>query len=518
MELAILITVNLIISFLVYVAFSVRFRMALDKERQNRVPRAFYDNLQMTIQYINTATATVDEKTTVFQRQLRRSEEILKRLEKANEDFEKNLKKSRRKRKTGDNSELHVPAADQLTSDQLTTGNKPAQSGGASNPGNPGNAYGSLAFQGSDRADRPDEFVDERRSGQFAGGSESEEELSAEGRHMERLLNRMQGDVLQVSDLDDDTEELGTSDADYGSAPRKGLARSAIAESSQIGSGTRLLARIGGFVGRIMGINSQSFAMSSQEEQTAPESKDSAFDREVVRMSRAPGFASKVDARNANMDSAKEPVQPAKGDYFESSAGSASARNSRKDYYVSGFDPEGDSRLSFSGARDKDARQPEAGTESGFGSGNGEPAGVATDVDTMDFASYRNRPPESQGREQSGGPPLEKQSGTNQADTYRGGLSANANGMETDSQGPPPANEQERRITRVQEFLESTGLNLLDTTPQTRAVLIRELGSMGFDPPDIIRATRFPPSEVALVLQLPEEPGDTRRRTRKIPS
>ena len=33
MELAILITVNLIISFLVYVAFSVRFRMALDKER-----------------------------------------------------------------------------------------------------------------------------------------------------------------------------------------------------------------------------------------------------------------------------------------------------------------------------------------------------------------------------------------------------------------------------------------------------------------------------------------------------
>ena len=109
MELAILITVNLIISFLVYVAFSVRFRMALDKERKNRVPRAFYDNLQMTIQYINTATSAVDEKTQNFYRQLRKSEEILKRLEKANEDFEKNLKKSRRKTKNGPNPDLVIP-------------------------------------------------------------------------------------------------------------------------------------------------------------------------------------------------------------------------------------------------------------------------------------------------------------------------------------------------------------------------------------------------------------------------
>ena len=96
--------------------------------------------------------------------------------------------------------------------------------------------------------------------------------------------------------------------------------------------------------------------------------------------------------------------------------------------------------------------------------------------------------------------------------------SASSDGAGEVSTEQPASTEQERRITRVQEFLESTGINLLDTTPQTRAVLIRELGTLGFDPPDIIRATRFPPSEVALVLQLPTEPGDNRRRTRKIRS
>ena len=63
MELAILITVNALISFLVYVAFSVRFRMALEKERQDRVTRQFYDNRQRTIQDVNTAISRVAERT-----------------------------------------------------------------------------------------------------------------------------------------------------------------------------------------------------------------------------------------------------------------------------------------------------------------------------------------------------------------------------------------------------------------------------------------------------------------------
>ena len=346
MELAILITVNIIISFLVYVAFSVRFRMALDKERKNRVPRAFYDNLQMTIQYINTATSAVDEKTQHFYRQLRKSEDVLKRLEKANEDFEKNLKKSRRKTKTGTNPDIAIP--DSVESEpgktnraSRTSSASQASSGNAST-GLPGSAYADSNRTWDDaRSDEPNSWS--------SSSPEEREELGAEGRHMHRLLDRMQGDVIQVSSTEDASER----ESPEFSGNSYGMPN----QTQESGRGTGLLARIGGMVGRVLGINSGAFAFSGGESDSAPvPRKSSAFDREVDRMSRAPGFQDSKAAQNRNATAAEEWAESGS----EGSTGT-DYRERRKDYYVSAMDPEGEFRNSF---RDYPAERSEYGKDS----------------------------------------------------------------------------------------------------------------------------------------------------------
>ncbi len=473
MELAILITVNLIISFLVYVAFSVRFRMALDKERKNRVPRAFYDNLQMTIQYINTATSAVDEKTQNFYRQLRKSEEILKRLEKANEDFEKNLKKSRRKTKNGPNPDLVIPESTEADRARSRTTGRNSADGNRADWASEVRASGQRSFSNA-----YSQISDSNPDGAQENGSDqgSLEELGEEGRHMQRLLDRMQGDVIQVSSSEDDDSQF----------PAQGsyFAATGQARPAKESAGSGILARIGGAVGRVLGINSGAFSFSrdAEEPSNASARKTSAFDREVDRMSRAPGFQ---ESGSEGRDTGG--VQSAEADSFLSSS---SYRERRKDYYVSGMDPEGDLRNSF---RDNHGERNDASEDE-----NSFEKAVSSDFHGSAADAY----------------PTERSDGRVDSRVR----SASSDGAGEVSTEQPASTEQERRITRVQEFLESTGINLLDTTPQTRAVLIRELGTLGFDPPDIIRATRFPPSEVALVLQLPTEPGDNRRRTRKIRS
>lgn len=474
MELAILITVNLIISFLIYVAFSIRFRMALDKERKNRVPRAFYDNLQMTIQYINTATSAVDEKTQHFYRQLRRSEDVLKRLEKANEEFDRNLKKSKRKRKTGPNPELVIPDSVDPKAD--------------SSPGQPADFEPRSRRKIDNQSDNLRAYASEESN--TYGSQDFEEdsqELASEGRHMERLLAGMQEDVIQVSSAEE--EDFGNS-----RGPSRESRMPVLREKEEPGS-SGLLARIGGMVGRVLGINSEAFTFggNSEAEESGPENqrKKGAFDREVDRMSRAPAFQrdSKATGRNA------EPSQQDEGFAGEDYMSTATHRNQRKDYYVSGLDPEGSYRKTIQGS----ATSPGKSDEDNDGKEG--------------FPQNRSDPKKGQNLNESGRSRelsfSEQQSIADELPEY-----ASNEPLETTQ----PGTDQDRRIARVQEFLESTGINLLDTSPQTRAVLIRELGTLGFDPPDIIRATRFPPSEVALVLQLPSEPGDNRRRTRKIRS
>ena len=182
-----------------------------------------------------------------------------------------------------------------------------------------------------------------------------------------------------------------------------------------------------------------------------------------------------------------------RSDTFLASEEEGALAGGRKDYYVSGMDPQSDVRKDLYSKRLDSQGQPESANSGQSQSERSQ---------TVQEPAPGESPPEHtlpDQREQNNVAGQDSQSLGESRSSATAGISG-----------------EERRIARVQEFLESTGINLLDTTPQTRAVLIRELGSLGFEPPDIVRATRFPPSEVALVLDLPEANAGERRRTRRI--
>lgn len=525
MELAILISVNLLISFLVYVAFAVRFRMALEKERKNRIPRAFYDNLQMTIQYINTATNSVDEKTEAFYRLLLKSEELARRLEKANEEFEKNLKKSSRKRKGPSVPAPEIPdslAQDGPNQDRWNQNGKDEdrRNEKRTNPGlrnenqrrkagadsQMAGADSGRAFQASGSEQASHSF----HSPYFAGHEDQsridapEREGSGdgqEGAHMDRLLSRMQEDRIQFTGAEGDAGPRGYSNLNQTSPSEEPEISIPGAEQkpARAASGG-FLDRLGGMVGRVLGINPGSFQMGSsghegdRQQETGAAGKSGLFDREVERMNRAPAFRTDLDSeREAG---AGKKGSPSPGD-SEGWAGGTGPM--RKDYYVSGLAPDSSFR------RDFYQRAPD-----GPGDAVSEPSRIS------ESEAAHKKGPNAAGDPLTAGPvdgpsPVAGESERPAREKTSEAGSAHRN----PSESAALPSRQEDRIARVQEFLESMGINLLDTTPQTRAVLIRELGSLGFEPPDIIRATRFPPSEVALVLDLPEETGDRRRRVRK---
>ncbi|MCB1169992.1 MAG: hypothetical protein KDK25_06635 [Leptospiraceae bacterium] len=500
MELAILISVNLLISFLVYVAFSVRFRMALEKERKNRIPRAFYDNLQMTIQYINTATNSVDEKTEAFYRLVLKSEEVARRLEKANEEFDKNLKKSKRKRKGGPVSEPEIPDSVSGAKDgdfYSAGGDTPGRSEEPIRPSSRSSSRRSSTLgPGKDTdlfSDRQSYSVDEAEGWPAPGATEPESER--EGRHMDRLLSGMDHDVVHFTGQEESAPGRSNVGPAASSGENAGTPSGSRAKNAATGA-SGLVARIGGMVGRVLGINPSNFQMNGgsevqeSREKINPEASPNRFDREVNRMARAPAFREERDVGR----------RPEPGsDGFLSSEEELST-GGRRDYYVSGMDPQSDLRkdlYSRKATLPEDRRMPGAGP--------------------LPSANSESRFQDSAAGEQSI-PEVRQVRDSNTLEREENGLSGDDRNSAGNSAGPGYAgnSSEERRIARVQEFLESTGINLLDTTPQTRAVLIRELGSLGFEPPDIVRATRFPPSEVALVLDLPEASPEERRRTRRI--
>ena len=436
MELAILITVNALISFLVYVAFSVRFRMALEKERKDRVPRQFYENLQMTIQYVNTAMSRVDERTESFYRLLLKSEEMVQRLETANAEFEKNLKRSRRKTK----NPVEPPSIpDSSSPDQDDRG----QGAGGSRS----------ADYSSDLSWHRSESQSKLQGLEGDYNSNRDDSPGGEGKHVDRILAQMRQDRMEVTNSGSSVR-----DSMSGSSPSKKSASTAAPGYTEESPAPRtLLGRIGSVVGRIMGIDNQSFRALQQDDSESEPMKrprNSEFDREVERMNRAP-------AHRQPKDSGQSRIQPA-----DSSAG-----RPRSDYYV-----------------------PSDSLE------NSNPSFSSAEKVLLSGANPNRNDSDMDGYSPMSG------SGTGPAPS------------QSELFDPPPNSQEykENQIRRVQDFVETSGINLLDTTPETRAVLIRELGSMGFESPDIIRATGFPPSEVSIVMDLPVGPSENRRRSRKL--
>lgn len=107
MELFSLILVNLTLGVVLYFVFSLRLSRALEKAKAGEIPgdvrrsiQATMDNLQSTVEFVNTSIDVMEKKTTTFYRLVRRSEELTRELE---ELLEKT--KGRRLRKKGGSAE-----------------------------------------------------------------------------------------------------------------------------------------------------------------------------------------------------------------------------------------------------------------------------------------------------------------------------------------------------------------------------------------------------------------------------
>lgn len=88
MELFTLIVINFVTAVALYIVFSVRFSLSVDKiverTRKNEVLKDLRENIEATVEYINTSLDLMDQKNRSFYQLVRRSEELIQNLEKQN--------------------------------------------------------------------------------------------------------------------------------------------------------------------------------------------------------------------------------------------------------------------------------------------------------------------------------------------------------------------------------------------------------------------------------------------------
>lgn len=127
MELAALVMVNLVTATAMYFFFSLRFTAAVKKASKTVVLKELRENVEATVEYINTALDLMEEKNRTFYRMLRRSEELTAKLEELEQGTARSgTRKSRKKTTVPDKS----PPGKKTTA---TTGkkvkNEPVQTG-----------------------------------------------------------------------------------------------------------------------------------------------------------------------------------------------------------------------------------------------------------------------------------------------------------------------------------------------------------------------------------------------------
>ena len=219
MELAVLILVNIITSIIIYVIFSIRFTIAVDKARKTPIVRELKDNIEATIEFINTSLDIMDQKTRSFYQLVRKSEELARRLEEVslNEQSAGPRKRKRRSKRPVPGTSDPEPELKQAPLSPLQT------------------------------PDTPDD----------------ENSDSGSGSAYSRVLDAMESDHVDLSPVGN------SSDAIYQDGElSRGLARSfglpeeaSPAQNSEVPPGSRpergalsgLLSRVGGILGRVLG-------------------------------------------------------------------------------------------------------------------------------------------------------------------------------------------------------------------------------------------------------------------------
>lgn len=81
MDLAVLILLNLVFLVIFYILFSIQMGRAIEKSRKSGIPREFYQNVEMIIQYLDTTLESVNQKNDALYKMLLRAETLKGELE-----------------------------------------------------------------------------------------------------------------------------------------------------------------------------------------------------------------------------------------------------------------------------------------------------------------------------------------------------------------------------------------------------------------------------------------------------
>lgn len=81
MDLAVLILLNLVFLVVFYVLFSIRMGRAIEKTRKAGIPREFYQNVEMVIQYLDATLESINQKNDSLYKMLLRAETLKGELE-----------------------------------------------------------------------------------------------------------------------------------------------------------------------------------------------------------------------------------------------------------------------------------------------------------------------------------------------------------------------------------------------------------------------------------------------------
>lgn len=100
MEVFALITINIVTAIVLYIIFSIRFSIAVDKAKHVPMTKELKDNIEASIQLMNNSLDMFDRKINSFYQLLRKSEEIAKRLEELNQADASGNDSGKRKKKS----------------------------------------------------------------------------------------------------------------------------------------------------------------------------------------------------------------------------------------------------------------------------------------------------------------------------------------------------------------------------------------------------------------------------------
>ena len=245
MDLLALAIVNVVTACAMYVLFSIRFsravRQTVEQTQKKGLMRELKENVELTIEYINSSLDTMDQKTRSFYQLLRRSEELVRQLESMQADLRASESEAAA---AGSRARKGRSASPKKTVD------KPALPNAANTTRSPSQPAASPGEAGRTRA--PGQPADDLLSGRSRSGAALEfarAEDSAGAYNVDRVLKEMGDDRLQISAPAPSAEtayrtgERSRPVATYAAAPTPA-------------AGTGVLGRIGAIARRVLGVDS----------------------------------------------------------------------------------------------------------------------------------------------------------------------------------------------------------------------------------------------------------------------